>query len=439
MMAGGKICHNIITDNHLEHSGFLNGGAGLVYFAGNTNYNLSVEHNEIKNNSVSGTVHNQQGGGIYCKWIPYSGGSIRICNNQISYNIVTNTDTYKAIAGGIGLSIDIPNAVDAVVENNIITHNELHCIASMGAGIYVVYWEPGGIITDTIPSPLIRNNIIADNYSQDKGAGIGIWTIQDNHNPNSVISPQPAMINNTIVNNRASDGSGIFNFDSYPLLLNNILWNDLSIPGSREIFNDDITYPEYSDHINDGVIYAYYSDIQNGWSGGVSIIDADPLFTDTIDYRLSDSSPCIGTGIDFIQTGGAWYYATPTDIGGNPRPDPPGSVPDIGAWESPLDSPVVGIHVLDTGNIPKTYSLHQNYPNPFNPTTTVEFSIPKSEFVTLKVYNILGEEVATLVSDRLTAGNYKYDWDARNLASGVYLYKIQAGDYVEAKKMVLMK
>lgn len=86
-----------------------------------------------------------------------------------------------------------------------------------------------------------------------------------------------------------------------------------------------------------------------------------------------------------------------------------------------------------------TYRLYQNYPNPFNPGTNIEFSIPESEFVTLKIYNILAEEVATLVSEKLAAGKYEYDWDAGSLANGVYLYRIQAGDYVEAKKMVLMK
>jgi hypothetical protein len=109
-------------------------------------------------------------------------------------------------------------------------------------------------------------------------------------------------------------------------------------------------------------------------------------------------------------------------------------------WDSHIgyaDAPV-GIKLLDM-NLLNDYVLHQNYPNPFNPTTTIEFSIPKSEFVTLKVYNILGEEVATLVSEKLTAGKYKYDWDAGRLASGVYLYRIQVGDFVEAKKMILMR
>ena len=74
-------------------------------------------------------------------------------------NSVTNTGRYKAIAGGLGISLNLPTAVNAVIENNIISNNELHCVVSMGAGIYIVYWEPGGVITDNYPSPIISNNI----------------------------------------------------------------------------------------------------------------------------------------------------------------------------------------------------------------------------------------------------------------------------------------
>ena len=86
-----------------------------------------------------------------------------------------------------------------------------------------------------------------------------------------------------------------------------------------------------------------------------------------------------------------------------------------------------------------SFVLEHNYPNPFNPSTTIEFSIPNSEFVTLKIYNILGQEVATLVSGKLIPGNYKYTWDAESLANGVYLYRIQAGNFHQVKKMMLLK
>lgn len=91
------------------------------------------------------------------------------------------------------------------------------------------------------------------------------------------------------------------------------------------------------------------------------------------------------------------------------------------------------------GKIPQKFALYQNYPNPFNPKTSIEFAIPNAEFVTLKIYNILGEEVITLVSEKLDSGKYKYNWDAGIQASGVYLYLLEAGDFIQMKKMVLMK
>jgi hypothetical protein len=83
--------------------------------------------------------------------------------------------------------------------------------------------------------------------------------------------------------------------------------------------------------------------------------------------------------------------------------------------------------------------LEQNYPNPFNPVTNIMFQIPKSNFVTLKIFNILGKEVATLVNEKLNAGSYIVDWNASVYPSGVYFYRIQAGDFIETKSMVLVK
>jgi hypothetical protein len=95
---------------------------------------------------------------------------------------------------------------------------------------------------------------------------------------------------------------------------------------------------------------------------------------------------------------------------------------------------------LSTSGIPITFELKQNFPNPFNPTTTIEFVIPISSEVILKIYNSLGKEVSTLVSERLSAGLHSYKWSQpAGIASGIYLYRLQAGNYVETKKMVLMR
>jgi chitinase len=89
--------------------------------------------------------------------------------------------------------------------------------------------------------------------------------------------------------------------------------------------------------------------------------------------------------------------------------------------------------------VPSQYALEQNYPNPFNPTTSIAFSIPEDAHVTLKVYNALGEEVATVVSEELPAGHYQTRWTAEGLATGFYVYRLTAGEFVQARKLILAK
>jgi hypothetical protein len=90
-------------------------------------------------------------------------------------------------------------------------------------------------------------------------------------------------------------------------------------------------------------------------------------------------------------------------------------------------------------NIPRTYSLYQNYPNPFNPSTAISFSLPSKVFVSLKIYDLMGKEVATLINKELSIGNYTQQWNAVNLSNGVYFYRLHAGSYTETKKLVLLK
>ncbi len=89
--------------------------------------------------------------------------------------------------------------------------------------------------------------------------------------------------------------------------------------------------------------------------------------------------------------------------------------------------------------IPDEYRLEQNYPNPFNNSTVIKYSIPQEGLVTLKIYNAIGEEVATLVNEIKQTGNYASTLDAANLTSGIYFYRIQARDFIETKKMILLK
>ena len=100
---------------------------------------------------------------------------------------------------------------------------------------------------------------------------------------------------------------------------------------------------------------------------------------------------------------------------------------------------VTGIDEELVGLTPETFALYNNYPNPFNPATKIRFAIPQSTFTILKVYSILGEEVASLVNELKTPGIYEINFDGTDLASGTYIYKLQAGDFSETKKMIVLK
>ncbi len=89
--------------------------------------------------------------------------------------------------------------------------------------------------------------------------------------------------------------------------------------------------------------------------------------------------------------------------------------------------------------MPNTFSLSQNYPNPFNPVTKISFSIPNNSYTKLVVYDISGKQVAELVNNTLDAGTYDIDFDASQLSSGTYFYRIEAGEFTEVKKMILVK
>jgi len=121
---------------------------------------------------------------------------------------------------------------------------------------------------------------------------------------------------------------------------------------------------------------------------------------------------------------------------------------DNGVWYCPVSKLITDVED-QSNDIPSHFTLSQNYPNPFNPTTTIKYSIPLSEFVTLKIYDVLGNEVAILINEEQQAGNYEVEFSAKGgsasggnaagLSSGIYFYKLQSGGFIETKKMLLLK
>ena len=131
-------------------------------------------------------------------------------------------------------------------------------------------------------------------------------------------------------------------------------------------------------------------------------------------------------------TGGVFYHLTASRTGNTIW-----GVRSLGGI-SRYGEQISGITPIGTVT-PTSYSLSQNYPNPFNPTTKINFSIPKSGMVSLKVYDILGKEVSTLVNQNISAGNYTYEFDASRLSSGIYFYRLNVNGFSEVKKMSLIK
>ena len=108
-----------------------------------------------------------------------------------------------------------------------------------------------------------------------------------------------------------------------------------------------------------------------------------------------------------------------------------------GVWTTP--AAYTDAYTSDEETLPNAFSLKQNYPNPFNPSTDISFALPVATNVKLEIFNILGQKLITLIEQRLPAGNHTITWDGSDFASGVYLYRLKAGDFVETKKMMLIK
>jgi hypothetical protein len=109
-----------------------------------------------------------------------------------------------------------------------------------------------------------------------------------------------------------------------------------------------------------------------------------------------------------------------------------------GVWRRPITDMLTNVQD-DPIQRPSQYNLEQNYPNPFNPTTTISFSLPSKSFVTLRIFDILGREVAIIVSEEMSAGNYSHQWNAATMSSGIYFYCLKAGSFTETKKLILIR
>ena len=109
-----------------------------------------------------------------------------------------------------------------------------------------------------------------------------------------------------------------------------------------------------------------------------------------------------------------------------------------GVWKIPLSKTITSVK-NNYNDLPTEFTISQNYPNPFNPSTRIDYNLPTDEKVVIKVYNILGKEIAELVNEQQAAGRYSVQFDGSSLSSGVYFYSISAGKYHQTRKIILLK
>jgi N-acetylneuraminic acid mutarotase len=396
-----------------------------------------------------------------------AGGAIMISRFDkvvVSNSLFEQNWSYGNIDETGGAAIFIEWASPLIKENTLKNNlgiGAIKCIYTSSAKLlnnsFLYNGGPYGAIVcgySSLNQPTISNNIISNNHSYGAG-GIFFYAgsyakVENNIIINNVgllgggivcTAASPVLINNTIAYNSAPNSGGIYcEANSNPVFINNILYGNTAATGNQVFIDDAASDPIF-----------IYNDVQGGKEGfegdgsGINYsglyennIDADPLFKDTalVNYSLSNSSQCIGAGIDSIEVAGVWYYAPSFCKMGNPRPSPSGSNPDIGAYENLLGT-FVG--VKEELKVPKEFALFQNYPNPFNPSTKISWQSPVSSRQTLKIFDLLGREVATLIDEEKPAGSYEVTWNATNLPSGVYFYQLKAGSFTATKKLLLLK
>lgn len=382
----------------------------------------------IRNSLIDFSPQNADGGCIGC----FVDASPNILFNTIVNNVI---DSW-------GGALYFYWGCDAWVEGNIIENNDGHGIyldggsptivgnsirQNLGSGIYS--WAGG---------PLVRNNVICDNSSSGYGGGLYCRSFYGSFE------------NNLICNNSAATkGGGVYVLGSSPDFYNNVICDNWSAEGGGFYCNSSavvtimncIIWGNEPDQIVENlqsVAQLIYCDVEGG-GFGIGLINADPLFISGpfSDYHLSPTSPCIDAGNP--------------DPGYNDPEDPQnagfalwpaqGTVRnDMGAYGGGGAEGWLAVEKEPkAGSLPQRLILGQNYPNPFNPITTIPFALPKGSRVTLKIFDVQGRMVVTLLDGWRSAGNHDVSLDASGLASGMYVYRLQADEITASCKLVFLK
>jgi parallel beta-helix repeat protein len=340
-------------------------------------------------------------------------------SNSSDRPTIRNNHSFNNNGCGIHMNGDISMGGDGIISNAIVEGNIIHDNG---------YGGGSAINMDGVQNSEIFNNLIYNNHA----TGIAMYQIDGGD-----ASKNNKVYNNTII--QPSDGRWCIisvNGSTGNTLYNNILINHHSFRGSISIDAATVTgfVSDYNILVNrlsddDGNSNMTLTQWQSlGYDTHSMIADSEnQIFIDHTNgnFHLLQNAQAVNSGTNLV---------LPTvfeDLDNISRPQ--GSGFDIGTYEySTLTSVEEELTLPD-------FILYQNYPNPFNPKTNIGFRIAEFGFVSLKLYDVLGNEVATLVNEIKSAGNYEVTFDASELPSGIYLYQLRSENYASTKKMLLLK
>jgi parallel beta-helix repeat protein len=404
--SGNKVQHNLIGTTF---DGRTDVGNGQGITIGGSDNNLIGGDNWDDGNVISG---NSVYGIIISGAPPDSYSADNLIKNN---NIGLNPDKNAAVPNGRGIAITNATMSTEIIDN-IISGNT-------NEGIYIFGYDDETYTNGHI----IHGNSIGTNGAQDEfpneregiliAGNVGIVKIGQDENGN--------YSGNSIVGN-GNTGISVVPLQGYSpdriTIRRNILHsNDLGNLFVDTSANNRIR-PPFNLQYNSGLITGKHS-LPNAI---IDIYNANRYeLAASATFRIGTTTTDANGNFSFNTTLNIEAIAvTATDFEGNTS--------NFARLDILTD-------VEDEKQIPTEFSLNQNFPNPFNPSTKIRYSIPQQGYVTLKVYDVLGNEIATLVNEERPAGNYVVDFNASGLSSGVYIYKLQSGPFVESKKMILLR
>jgi hypothetical protein len=404
---------SITNNSFIENiSGATSGGGGGAFYTHGLlgNYNL-VNNLFIRNNAVRGGAINF--------WMGQSNGLSNL-------GLINNTfyDNQATLEGGAINIYYYEDDNDALLYNNIIYSND----ALEGADLYLINDGNNNFIASPIE---IKNNDFDQSAS---GIFMQVPINIDNTNLNNV---DPICLDPLNDDFHLSAISPVIDMgtNDAPVLPNT------DLDGNPRIFNGTVDMGAYEFFIpSPPFVFNPIGDksyIEN--SGTHIVADLDNVFQDpngdTLSYSVITTSNIILATIN----SNILEISTIQDLVGTDTVFVSATDGQFSISDTFTVTITPATKYDEISQLPSEFALKQSYPNPFNPTTTIKFDIPELSFVTLKVYDVLGKEITTLVNEEKPAGRYELEFNATNLPSGIYFYRLQAGDFIQTRKMILMK